>query len=169
MKAPVTVALVGIGGYGEFYLDALLNDPRAVNTRLVGVVDSASQRCTRIHELRARGCPVHQALGSLLDTSRPELLVIAAPDAPARAMTCAAHSPRRERAVRKAAGGQPGRRAARRRHAAAVDIVRGDRLPVVVQRRRAAPQARRDGWRARPARAVAVDRLLPARPRVLHA
>jgi predicted dehydrogenase len=90
MKAPVTVALVGISGYGEFYLDALLNDPRAANVRLVGVVDPTPERSPRIADLRARGCPVYPTLQALLDAAPPELLAIAAPTYLHAAMTCAA-------------------------------------------------------------------------------
>ena len=90
MKSPVSVALAGAGGYGALYLDALLDDARAEQVRLVGVVEPRSQACPRLNDLRRRGCAVHATLQSLFDSVTPDLLVIAAPTHFHARMTCAA-------------------------------------------------------------------------------
>jgi predicted dehydrogenase len=90
-KPPVTVALVGISGYGAFYVDTLLDDPRFADLRLAGIVDPAAQRCRRLGDLLARGCRVHPSLASLLDaTPELDLVAIAAPTHLHARMTCAA-------------------------------------------------------------------------------
>src|SRR5687767_3476049 len=91
MSPPANLALVGISGYGAFYVDALLDDPRFSEVRFAGIVDPAAQRCGRLGDLLARGCRVHPSLGSLL-TATPELdlLAIAAPTHLHARMTCAA-------------------------------------------------------------------------------
>src|SRR5689334_4055630 len=67
-SAPVKIALAGIGGYGESYLDALLpKDRTAAGTRyeLLGVVDPLPHRCRRIADLRARNIPIYPSIQSL--------------------------------------------------------------------------------------------------------
>ena len=91
MSPPVNLALVGINGYGAFYVDALLNDPRFADVRLAAVVDPAAHRCRRLDELLTRGCRVHPSLASLLATTPDlDLLAIAAPTHLHARMTCAA-------------------------------------------------------------------------------
>ena len=75
----VKIALAGIGGYGEQYVDALLHDPRASDTHLVGVVEPFPQRCRRLQELLDRGIAVHPTLDSLLGASPVDLMMIATP------------------------------------------------------------------------------------------
>ena len=65
VSSVVNVALAGIGGYGDSYLEALLNDPRASRVRLIGVADPAPQRCRRLNDLRARNIPIHPSIQSL--------------------------------------------------------------------------------------------------------
>jgi predicted dehydrogenase len=79
MSPDVKVALAGIAGYGDSYLQALLNDQRAQGTKLVGVVDSAPQRCQRLDDLRRRGVTPHPTMQSLFDSATVELMMIATP------------------------------------------------------------------------------------------
>jgi predicted dehydrogenase len=81
MSQQVKVALVGIGGYGDSYLTALLqkhaqNDP-AIS--LVGVVDPMPQRCRRLDEVRSARVRIHSDLPSLYAESKPDLLMMATP------------------------------------------------------------------------------------------
>lgn len=87
---PVTVALVGINGYGALYLDALLDDPRARDARLVGVVDPAAARSPRLGELASKGCAVYPTLDRLLDARDVRLVAIAAPTQFHAPLTCTA-------------------------------------------------------------------------------
>ena len=75
----VKVALAGIGGYGEQYVDALLHDPRASDAHLVGVVEPFPHRCRRLRELLDRRIPVHPTMESLFVTSAVDLVMIATP------------------------------------------------------------------------------------------
>jgi len=82
---PVNIALAGIGGFGESYLDALL--PRqqtplgGVPYRIVGCVDPLPHRCRKLHELRARGIHVHPSIQSLYAAADGaiDLMMIATP------------------------------------------------------------------------------------------
>jgi predicted dehydrogenase len=79
MNQRVQVALAGIGGYGDLYLESILHDPRASSIDLVGVVDPAPQRCRRLTELHARRIPVHSNLSTLFARSPVELMLIVTP------------------------------------------------------------------------------------------
>ena len=85
MSADVRIALAGIAGYGDSYLEALLNNPRTAwaGGRLVAVVDSAPQRCRRLDALAGRGIPVHESFDELFDATAPaggvDLMIICTP------------------------------------------------------------------------------------------
>src|SRR6476469_7602741 len=70
MRPLVNVALAGISGYGDLYLESLLNDPRAAGIRLVGVVDPMPQRCRRLDELKERGVPLLPNVQNLFTKSQ---------------------------------------------------------------------------------------------------
>jgi len=74
----ITVALAGLGGYGEFYLDYLLG-PDNTAFALVGGVDPQPQRCARLTELRAAQVPVVASLEELYAAQRPDLLILCTP------------------------------------------------------------------------------------------
>ena len=79
MKQAVNVALAGISGYGDLYLEALLHDPRASAMKLVGAVDTVPQRCRRLRELNDRNIPVHPNLSTLFSRTSVDLLMIVTP------------------------------------------------------------------------------------------
>src|SRR5262245_25639152 len=80
MNAPIKVALAGISGYGDLYLESLLKDPRAAAIELVGVVDPTPQRCHYLAELRERGIPLHSNLQNLyLRSDSIDLVMIVTP------------------------------------------------------------------------------------------
>jgi predicted dehydrogenase len=86
----VKVALIGIAGYGDHYLEALLHNPRASGARLVAVADPAAHRCTRLPELRQLGIPIFADLESLLTNVPVDLVMIATPIHLHAAQTCLA-------------------------------------------------------------------------------
>ena len=79
MSDKVQVALAGIAGYGDLYLDALLNDARAASVEFVGAVDPMPERCKRLGQLSARQIRIHPDLPSLYSESIPDLVMMATP------------------------------------------------------------------------------------------
>lgn len=79
MSSTVKVALAGISGFGDAYLDALLPNGRAWGVDFVGVVDTVPQRCRRLQELKDRGMPVHPTIQSLFAATSVDLMMIATP------------------------------------------------------------------------------------------
>ena len=73
------VVLIGVGGYGEVYVSALLDDPRGDRARIVGAVDPEPQRCSRLNDLRSRGIPVFGELSAFYEERDADLAVISSP------------------------------------------------------------------------------------------
>jgi len=80
MNEPVSLILVGIGGYGEVYLSALGEEVRRGRCRLAAAVDPEPERCSRLAELRSQGVPVFASMDELPPpTGQAELTVISSP------------------------------------------------------------------------------------------
>lgn len=79
MANAVTVVLVGIGGYGEVYLSALLTEPNAERCRIVGAVDPEPERCAHLPELEKQDVPVFDDLSAFYATRSAELAIISSP------------------------------------------------------------------------------------------
>lgn len=75
----VNVALAGIAGYGDLYLESLLAKGEAARATIVGVVEPSPQRSPRVDELRKRGIAIHASMESLFATSGVDLMMIATP------------------------------------------------------------------------------------------
>ena len=73
MRPIVNIALAGIAGYGDAYLEALLPKQEAVGARLVGVVDPQPQRCKRLRELEEQRVPIHANMQSLFAQSPADI------------------------------------------------------------------------------------------------
>ena len=78
-QQPVTVVLVGIGGYGALYVDELLADMDNSLCRLVGVVDPAAAKSPKFDCICERGIPVYATLEAFYNHNQAELCCIAAP------------------------------------------------------------------------------------------
>ncbi len=86
MTDPIRIALVGLGGYGQFYLRALLGAAtRGYDIRLVAGIDPEPERCRNLEQLKAAGVPIYPDLARFYDevaeVSQPaaDLVIIAAP------------------------------------------------------------------------------------------
>ena len=88
--APVTVVLVALGGYGEVYLESLLDDPRGAGCRIVGGVEPRPEGCRRLAELGARDVPIFATLEEFYREHRADLAVISSPIQLHAEHTCAA-------------------------------------------------------------------------------
>jgi len=76
MSREVRVVLVGIGGYGQVYVNAMLDSADDKNARIVGAVDTRPEGCTRLAELKQTGVPVFESLADFYKTGQAELAVI---------------------------------------------------------------------------------------------
>jgi len=79
MTDHVKVVLIGLGGYGEVYLSALLDEAHGSRCRIVGAVDPQPHTCSRLHELQSRGVPVYPMLRDFYRGSSADLAVISSP------------------------------------------------------------------------------------------
>lgn len=75
----VRVGLSGLGGYGSFYLERLLNRANEFGVELVGAVDPKPEACTRLEELRQRGIPVVANIDELIARQAVDLMIISSP------------------------------------------------------------------------------------------
>ena len=75
----VTVAMVALGGYGNFYLEAMFAEGEAHGIRLVAGVDPNPVRCRYLDRLEAENIPIFPDLNSFYEAMTADLVVIAAP------------------------------------------------------------------------------------------
>jgi predicted dehydrogenase len=75
---PTTVALVGIGGYGDMYLRQLLDAGDRPAT-LVAAVEPNPERSGRLDELRRQQVVTFPSLAAMYESVTPELVVLATP------------------------------------------------------------------------------------------
>ncbi|GMV81988.1 MAG: oxidoreductase [Planctomycetota bacterium] len=77
--ATVSVALVGIGGYGGTYLKELLDHAGGRDIRFVGAIDPNPRGCTRLSDLDALGVPRFASLQDFYaQGARADVVAIAA-------------------------------------------------------------------------------------------
>jgi len=79
MKHRTKLALVGMGGYGGFYLRELLRIDDAVPIQLAGIVEPRPEKCRLIQEVKNRHIPVFSDLSALYAQTNVDLLVISSP------------------------------------------------------------------------------------------
>lgn len=89
-ETPLRVVLGGIGGYGNNYVNYLLDAGAAHGARLVAAADPASAGCKRLNELKALGIPVLATLDAALDAAPADLVVLSTPISLHAPHTCAA-------------------------------------------------------------------------------
>ncbi len=75
----VRTLLVGLGGYGNGYVDAILDHGDAMGMELVGAVDPLPAGCRRLDEVRARVGTIHPDLAGFHAAADADLAVISAP------------------------------------------------------------------------------------------
>lgn len=75
----VSIVLVGIGGYGNSFVNWLLDANGHAHARIVGAVDPNPSRCVRLPELLRAGIPVFPTLDDFYDASSAELAILSTP------------------------------------------------------------------------------------------
>jgi predicted dehydrogenase len=89
MNPKTSLLLVGIGGYGNSYVSALLDSIHHQNMfSIAGAVDPNPAACERLDELKSRGVPIHSSLESFYSTNRADLAIICSPLHLHAAQTC---------------------------------------------------------------------------------
>ncbi len=79
MGEPVSLVLVGIGGYGQSYLNGLLDELGLDGVEISGAVDPSPEHCSRMDDLKALGVPVYGALDEFYARHCAELAVVSSP------------------------------------------------------------------------------------------
>jgi predicted dehydrogenase len=90
MSEPLALAMVGLGGYGNGYVAALLDGQDRADVRLVAGVDPAPASCNRLGELRARQIPIYSSLDAFFKQATADLVVICSPIQYHASQTCLA-------------------------------------------------------------------------------
>ena len=76
---PLSVALVGVGGFGATFIPALLTGGQQHGFRFVGGVDPFADKSKKLPELRAANVPVYATMDELYDRVTPGLVILATP------------------------------------------------------------------------------------------
>jgi predicted dehydrogenase len=79
MQDEVTIALVGIGGYGEEYAKAIFESAHQYRAKIVAGIDPNPERCSLLGEFNHRGIPIYADLNQFYKNESADLVVIAAP------------------------------------------------------------------------------------------
>lgn len=74
-----TIALVGIGGYGQVYLADLLNAAPEREIELVAGIDPYPEGCAMLPVLQEAAVPIYPTLEAFFAASRADLVIISAP------------------------------------------------------------------------------------------
>jgi predicted dehydrogenase len=79
MTDAITIALVGIGGYGNSYVSAMLDAPPRGMFRLIGAIDPMPSACRRLDELKALGVAIHPSLATFHASQHADLVILCTP------------------------------------------------------------------------------------------
>ena len=79
MSDRVSIALVGIGGYGNNFVTALLDAPHPESFRFAGTIDPSPTTCRRLGELKARNIPLYPNLEAFFEKDRADLVIVSTP------------------------------------------------------------------------------------------
>ena len=86
----VHIALVGIGGYGRYYVDELLRASATRQVKLVAGIDAFPERSGVLDDFRKANIPIYADLESFYCHSTADLVIIAAPIHLHAPLTCLA-------------------------------------------------------------------------------
>jgi predicted dehydrogenase len=90
MAKPVSLVMVGVGGMGAVYLEALLARKDEGLFRITGAVDPQPNRCKQYVEMRAMGVPCFISLQDFYRNRKADLAVLSSPIQMHMAQTTAA-------------------------------------------------------------------------------
>lgn len=87
---PVNIVLVGLSGYGDFYLNLLLTSSAEHDARLVAGIDPYPERSSWLGELQQAHVPLFPNLEDFYQRGAADLVIIAAPIQHHAPLTCQA-------------------------------------------------------------------------------
>lgn len=79
MNTAVKTVLIGVGGYGNTYVNAVLDDDRKDLCDVVGLIDPFPQSCKRLDEMLAKGIKIYDTIEQFYAEHTAELAVISSP------------------------------------------------------------------------------------------
>src|ERR1700722_8757215 len=79
MDGVKSVALIGLGGYGHIYVNALLAADSASRVSFVAGVDPNAAACQRLPELQKKHIPIFSSLEEFGASGRADLIVLSTP------------------------------------------------------------------------------------------
>lgn len=79
MKDPVSIFLIGIGGYGITYVNELLDNYDEDSFYIAGIYDPVPENCKRISEIKDKGIRLYDSIEEFYKSSRADLAVISSP------------------------------------------------------------------------------------------
>lgn len=92
MKRKLSILLVGIGGYGLNYLNALIGTHGNEEWELLGAVDPYPLKCPKYNDLLMLGIPVYPSMDDFYNVSAADLAIISSPIQYHAEQTCKALS-----------------------------------------------------------------------------
>jgi len=78
MTDEITVALIGIGGYGNHYANAMVDAKPDQRVRLLAAADPSPASCRRLEDLK-KLAPLYKSAAEIFESHKPDLTVIASP------------------------------------------------------------------------------------------
>jgi predicted dehydrogenase len=79
MDGVKSVALVGLGGYGHIYVNALLGAESTANITFVAGIDPAPESCVRLPDIKKRNIPLYKSIEEFFAAGRADMVILSTP------------------------------------------------------------------------------------------
>ena len=79
MDGVKTVALVGLGGYGHIYVNALLDAEPDAGVSFIAGVDPSPEGCSRLAELQQKRIPIFRSIDEFCAAGHADLVILSTP------------------------------------------------------------------------------------------
>ena len=90
MTKPITIALVGMGGYGNCYLEFFLGKYKLEGVTFVAGIDPDPVNCNYLEDMKSAGIPIFSNLEKFYKEMSADLVIISTPIHLHESMTCQA-------------------------------------------------------------------------------
>jgi predicted dehydrogenase len=79
MKQQIRIALLGINGYGNTYLNELLDNADGKDVKIEAAIDPAADKCLRLQELKDLQVPIYHSLDDFYQKQTADLVIMSTP------------------------------------------------------------------------------------------